>query len=211
MADDEYWSQWSPAAHARHERIMDRMKRATHWPPRYRLADDAPVPKWLREATDGLLCPPEAPTLQFARVWDRVDWPTLVAEHGDDLVVAGTVGAGGPHWAGVLRAWQVLEDAGHAPELDVDLSVDFAGTGLELTHGGISTGSNTLPGDEVLSAMTDALQVDCEMAWPSSGLRTERRRADGMPVPAVPIQARHSDCITTWIWAGLGPNDVPPR
>ncbi|SFQ31313.1 hypothetical protein [Amycolatopsis rubida] len=207
MTDDDYWSQWSPAAHDRYEQIMACMEPVTGWPGRYRLTGDAPVPRWLRDVTAGLLLPPEAPTLQFARVWDRVDWPALLAEHGDDLIVAGTVGAGGPHWTGVLQAWRLLENAGHAPQLDVDLEVGLTGAGLELTHGGISTGSNTLPNDETAAAVAEALQVDCDVDWPSTSLRIEY---DGTPTPVAPFQAAHSNSDTLWIWAGLGPDDVPP-
>ncbi|OXM50262.1 hypothetical protein CFP71_27910 [Amycolatopsis thailandensis] len=139
-----------------------------------------------------------------------MDWPTLQAEHADELEVAGTVGAGGPDWSGVLRAWRILDDPGHAPRLDVDLEIKEVGKPVQLRHSGISTGSGRLPDDDLATAVSGDLRMRCDLDWPSSSLRITYDTDDGAPAPVVPSQARHTDLDTTWSWASLGPDEVPP-
>ncbi len=167
--DEAYWAQWAPAAHQRYRNSMDALV-PTPRPLRYfRWAPAGPVPAWLREETDGKLSAPEAPTLNVVRCWARVDWPTLVEQHRDELVMAGATGPVGPSWDRVCRAWSALESAGHRPVLDVDLEVSVGGVMLEIRHGGIGTTSGRLVTDVEWRAAT-AIGDQCEVYWPASDL-----------------------------------------
>ncbi|WP_158886224.1 hypothetical protein [Amycolatopsis anabasis] len=189
---------------------MDALELVPGFRNRYRFTAAAPVPRWLARATDGLLLAPEAPALQIARIWDRVEWPRLLAEHSEDLVVAGPVGAGGPRWEALLHAWQILDDADHRPALDVDLDVDVDGRVLELRHGGISTGSGRPVTDALAEQLAEVLAVPCEVIWPASSLASELGPPGTPPEPRAPVRPHQSICDTWWSWLSLGPEDIAP-
>lgn len=133
--DTDYWNQWSSTAIERYESLRPFVS----WSPIVgqttggittlgwdgRFTADAPVPRWLREATSGLLQRPDSSTLQLARIYDAIDWPALLAAHPGEVEVDLSY-APVTSWAGVCAAWTVLTAEGYVPALDVQLGVDSA-------------------------------------------------------------------------------------
>lgn len=115
-----YWSQWSSAARLTHNALrkeiewdlVDRHLAGT-------FTKDADVPDWLREATAGHLLPPESPSLSVARIWDPINWPTLLEKHPGELPVLVEPGWVQPHitWNLIVDVYRMIETA------SLDLSV----------------------------------------------------------------------------------------
>lgn len=208
---DQYWAQWSPLAHRRYQAIMREIDPDLSPAGGLRWTPAAPVPTWLRRATDGILLPPEAPTLQIARCWDPVDWPVLVGDHREDLIVAGPVGPDGPSWKHILQAWTLLGAAGHDPALDVDLEVSVDGYMLELRHGGLGTTSGRLVSDAVLDQITGVLGQACEVEWPVSDLQVVPH-SEFPPTPLSPSQPSRTNNSVWWSWLSADVGDfTDPR
>lgn len=128
--ESAYLSQWSEQAHERFA-AFDETIEIGRDDTGESFAGHADVPDWLRTATAGLLQPPEAGAFQIARVWDRIDWPTLIAQHPGEVTIGiGSTGYGPAEltWEMVVTAFRALEQAGFAPALDVDLVVDVDAT-----------------------------------------------------------------------------------
>ncbi|WP_067722884.1 hypothetical protein [Nocardia yamanashiensis] len=122
--ETDFLAQWSPAAHTRFDALTDAIDDGT-------FTTGADVPDWLRTATAGLLMFPEAGGLQLARVYDPVDWPTLLDQHPGEVTVGiGDTGYGPAEltWDMVVAAYRALETAGYTPCLDVDLALDYDAT-----------------------------------------------------------------------------------
>lgn len=69
-------------------RVMERLWQdvASFHAPRYFLPEDSPLPSWLMDAVrdvpnQGV----EGGWPQFARYWNPIDWPALIAEHPDEI------------------------------------------------------------------------------------------------------------------------------
>lgn len=125
MQRDSYWSQWSNED----RELWGQIKRQIEWsvnsgsPQSGTFTEMAPgVPEWLRTATAGILRRPESPKLQLARVWDPLDWPTLLEEHPEELHPC-LPGPRSLRWNGIAHAYRLLQIAGYQPYLDVDLDV----------------------------------------------------------------------------------------
>lgn len=123
-----YWGHWSPEAHARSETLED----CISWTEdRVGLTSgtftaEADVPDWLREVTAGLLRHSQSPTLAVARVFDEIDWPTLLERNpGNPVVAIGPYGQGPDNltWPMVVNAYRIPRAAGKPAVLDLDIEV----------------------------------------------------------------------------------------
>lgn len=93
----------------------------------YLLGPHSTLPTWFNTA---LFCIPlqatDGPYPEIVRIWGAVDWPSLLTDHPDFLVLADGDRAHlttGPHWARVQSAYTAVCAAGHIPVLDVAVSV----------------------------------------------------------------------------------------
>ncbi|MBP1054303.1 hypothetical protein J6397_29585 [Rhodococcus qingshengii] len=137
-----YWGRWSPAAHDRFDALMETIQ--------WRQADNftlgtftsaADVPAWFREATAGHLISADFPSLCLGRVWEPIDWPTLIAEHPGDLSVLVSDGWTREHltWEMLVAAFRMIDAAGLTACFDATVEIDMDGA-LALLPAGI--GSN---------------------------------------------------------------------
>ena len=123
-------SQWPAEARAQYNELRQQICWNSDGPrPTGTFTDEANVPEWFRDVTAGLLRPPEAPTLQVARIWDPVDWPTLLANNPRRPAVSIGADGYGPTdltWQMVADAYHILDDAGKTPSLDIDIEINAA-------------------------------------------------------------------------------------
>ena len=94
---------------------------------RYELATDAPLPQWLciaLQAAELSRLDVYFPT--FLRCEGPLNWPTLVRQHPEELVVAEELLAANDasNWAGIAESHAYLLKRGHQPVFDVMLAVD---------------------------------------------------------------------------------------
>lgn len=101
---------------------------------------EADVPAWFSEVTAGHLVLPFSPELCLARVWEPIDWPTLLAEHPGELSVLLGSGRTQEHlsWDALVAAFRLIEASGKTAYVDVD--IEIAGDGaLALVPGAIGS------------------------------------------------------------------------
>jgi len=94
------------------------------------LALHAPLPAWLHTALAGThFGQPERGWPNFARSGSPVDWPALIEEHPECLVVnQDCLDAGaGAQWSGIVAAYRSLDVDGYRPYFDADLGVSEDG------------------------------------------------------------------------------------
>lgn len=92
----------------------------------YRVRAEAPLPRWLHDALGGhQLTAPEGPWPNWGRTDAPIDWPTLVFDHPDELLVDHNNLAhnGYPTWKAITVAWARLDMEQQQPRLDIDLYV----------------------------------------------------------------------------------------
>lgn len=93
----------------------------------YLLGPHSTLPTWFNTALFGIpLQATDGPYPEIVRIWGAVDWPSLLTDHPDFLVLADGDQAHlttGPHWARVQSAYTAVCAAGHIPVLDVAVSV----------------------------------------------------------------------------------------
>ena len=94
------------------------------------LAPHAPLPAWLHTTLAGTYFgQPERGWPNFARSGSPVDWPALIEEHPEWLVVdQNSLDAGaGAQWSGIVAAYRSLAVDGYRPYFDADLGVSEDG------------------------------------------------------------------------------------
>lgn len=93
----------------------------------YLLGPHSALPTWFNTALFGIpLQAADGPYPEIVRIWGAVDWPSLLTDHPDFLVLADGDQAHlttGPHWVRVQSAYTAVCAAGHIPVLDVAVSV----------------------------------------------------------------------------------------
>lgn len=169
-AETRYWGRWSPAAHER----FDALKEAIQWQWVHAnhgigtFTSDADLPDWFREATAGHLLLPESPSLCLGRVWEPINWPTLIAEHPGDLSVLVSTGWTQEHltWDILVAAFRMIEAAGLTAFFDTNLEIDMDGALALLPCGIGAAGIGEHP--ELVAAITAVLggiELDSHGFW----------------------------------------------
>lgn len=103
----------------------------------YFLPEDSPLPSWFMDAIRGVSNRGlEAGWPQFARYWDPVDWPALIAAHPEDIVWEKP-----EHADMYTELWNWGIQKGLDPRLDVALFIS-ADAKIEVDTWGFSLGGH---------------------------------------------------------------------
>ncbi|MET3959808.1 hypothetical protein ABIE52_006743 [Rhodococcus sp. OAS809] len=162
-----YWSQWSSAARLTRSALGNEIlwhREGNHAAGTF--TEDADIPDWLREVTAGHLLLPESPSLSVARIWDPIDWPTLLEQHPGELPVLVDGGWTQPQitWDLIVDVYRMVEATGLGVCLDVDLEVDVGGPQL-LPQAICSDVRNHPEIEESISAALGIKQYGTEGFW----------------------------------------------